>query len=154
MKKTWFITGASRGLGAEIAKAALQSGEQVVATGRSRSSLGDTLGSENERLLLLPLDVTDPNQAKAAVEHSISKFGTIDVLVNNAGFGLYGFFEETTLEDAHQQFDTNVFGVFNVTWAVLPVMRTAGKGRIFNVSSLGGLVGGQMAPFYCATKFA
>lgn len=154
MKKTWFITGASRGLGAEIAKAALEAGHQVVATGRNRSSLINILGPENERLLLLPLDVTESDQIKAAVENSISKFGTIDVLVNNAGYGLYGFFEETTVEDVQGQFDTNVFGVFNVTWAVLPVMHSAGKGRIFNISSVGGLIGGQMASVYCATKFA
>jgi len=82
------------------------------------------------------------------------KIGSIDVLVNNAGYGLYGFFEETTIKDAQEQFATNVFGVFNVTWAVLPLMRSARKGRIFNLSSLGGLIGGQMASFYCATKFA
>jgi len=76
------------------------------------------------------------------------------VLVNNAGYGFYGFFEETNIKDAHEQFATNVFGVFNVTWAVLPVMRSARKGRVFNLSSLGGLIGGQMASFYCATKFA
>ena len=152
--KTWFITGASRGLGAEIAKAALQAGDRVVATGRNRADLIEKLRPDNERLLSLALDVTDANQAKAAVEASISKFGSIDVLVNNAGYGLYGFFEETTIQDAQEQFGTNVYGVFNVTWAVLPLMRSARKGRIFNLSSLGGLIGGQMASFYCAAKFA
>src|SRR5262245_23045749 len=98
MQKTWFITGASRGLGAEIAKAALQAGDRIVATGRSRASLGETLGQDNERLLSLALDITEANQAKAAVEAAISKFGSIDVLVNNAGYGLYGFFEETTIK--------------------------------------------------------
>lgn len=152
--KTWFITGAGRGLGAEIVKAALQAGDRVVATGRSRPDLVEKLGPDNERFLSLALDVTDANQAKAAVEASVAKFGGIDVLVNNAGYGLYGFFEETTIQDAHDQFGTNVFGVFNVTWAVLPAMRSTRKGRIFNLSSLGGLLGGQMASFYCATKFA
>ena len=154
MQRTWLITGASRGLGAEIAKTALDAGDRVVATGRSRSSLVQTFGPDNERLLSLPLDVVDAQQAATAVESSLSRFGSIDVLVNNAGYGLYGFFEETTLEDAHEQFATNVFGVFNVTWAVLSVMRSARRGRIFNLSSLGGLIGGQMASFYCATKFA
>src|SRR5262245_23717265 len=125
MQKTWFITGAARGLGAEIAKAALRAGDRVVATGRSRASLDATLGPANERILLVELDVTDANQAKAAVKTSISRFGSIDLLVNNAGYGLYGFFEESTAQDAQEQFATNVFGVFNVTWAVLSAMRSA-----------------------------
>ena len=108
--RTWFITGASRGLGAEIAKAALQAGDQVVATGRSRASLSETLGTDNERLLSLALDVTDANLAKAAVETSISRFGSIDVLVNNAGYGLYGFFEETNIKDAHEHKVMKPFG--------------------------------------------
>ena len=154
MQKTWFITGASRGLGLEIARAALGAGDWVAATGRSRKSIIDELGEDNTRILPVTLDVSDANQAKDAVQNAISKFGNIDVLVNNAGYGLYGFFEETTLKDAHEQFATNVFGVFNVTWAILPVMRSALRGRIFNLSSLGGLIGGEMASFYCATKFA
>ena len=125
-----------------------------MATGRNRAGLTEKLGPDTERLISLELDVTDAKQAKVAAEASISKFGSIDVLLNNAGYGLYGFFEETTIQDAHDQFATNVFGVFNVTWAVLPVMRSARKGRIFNLSSLGGLLGGQMASFYCAAKFA
>lgn len=89
-----------------------------MATGRNRAGLDETLGPDNEGLLSLALDVTDANQAKAAVQGTISKFGNIDVLVNNAGYRLYGFFEETTIQDAQEQFDTNVFAVFHVTWAV------------------------------------
>jgi NAD(P)-dependent dehydrogenase (short-subunit alcohol dehydrogenase family) len=98
--------------------------------------------------------VTDAAHARSAVDAALSRFNGIDVLVNNAGYGLYGFFEESTIEDARGQFETNFFGVLNVTWAALPSMRAAGKGRIFNVSSLGGLVGGQMASLYCSAKFA
>jgi NAD(P)-dependent dehydrogenase (short-subunit alcohol dehydrogenase family) len=154
MKKTWFITGASRGFGAEIAKAALHSGDRVVATGRNRSALVDGLGPDGDQLMSIALDVTDAVQAQTAVRAAISRFGGIDVLVNNAGYGHMGFFEEMTMEDVDQQFATNLFGVFNVTWAVLPGMRAARKGRIFNISSLGGILGVQFGSLYCASKFA
>jgi NAD(P)-dependent dehydrogenase (short-subunit alcohol dehydrogenase family) len=154
MKKTWFITGASRGFGAEIAKAALHSGDRVVATARKRSALIDGLGPDGDQLMSVALDVTDAAQAQGAVRAAISRFGGIDVLVNNAGYGHMGFFEEMTMEDVDQQFATNLFGVFNVTWAVLPGMRAARKGRIFNISSLGGILGVQFGSLYCASKFA
>jgi NAD(P)-dependent dehydrogenase (short-subunit alcohol dehydrogenase family) len=154
MPKTWFITGATRGLGLEIAKAALRAGDRVVATGRKRIAVAERLGPDSESLLSAELDVTDASQAKAAVEIAMSRFSGIDVLVNNAGYGLLGFFEEITLNDAEAQFATNFFGALNVTRAVLPVMRSARKGRIFNVSSLGGLMGVQFGSLYCATKFA
>lgn len=152
--KTWFITGASRGLGAVMAKVALRAGHQVVATARRRTALIENLGHDSERLLSVDLDVTDARQARAAVDAAYARFRTIDVLVNNAGYGQYGFFEESTLEEARAQFETNLFGVFNVTWAALPQMRAARQGRIFNISSLGGLMGGPMASLYCAAKFA
>jgi NAD(P)-dependent dehydrogenase (short-subunit alcohol dehydrogenase family) len=154
MQKTWFITGASRGLGADIAKAALRAGDRVVATGRQREAVVAKLGADNEQLLSVALDVTDEAQVKAAVEAAVSRFGGIDVLVNNAGYGHLGLFEELTMADARAQFDTNLFGVFSVTWAALPVMRAARKGRIFNISSLGGLTGVPLVSLYCATKFA
>jgi NAD(P)-dependent dehydrogenase (short-subunit alcohol dehydrogenase family) len=154
MAKTWFITGATRGLGLEIAKAALRAGDRVVATGRKRTAVAEGLGPDGESLLSAELDVTDARQAKAAVEAAVSRFGGIDVLVNNAGYGLFGFFEEITPSDAQAQFATNFFGALNVTRPVLPVMRSARKGRIFNVSSLGGLLGVQFGSLYCATKFA
>jgi NAD(P)-dependent dehydrogenase (short-subunit alcohol dehydrogenase family) len=154
MAKTWFITGATRGLGLEIAKAALWAGDRVVATGRKRTAVAERLGPDGESLLAAELDVNDGSQAMAAVEAAVSRFGAIDVLVNNAGYGLLGFFEEITASDAQAQFATNFFGALNVTRAILPVMRSARKGRIFNVSSLGGLMGVQFGSLYCATKFA
>jgi NAD(P)-dependent dehydrogenase (short-subunit alcohol dehydrogenase family) len=154
MQKTWFVTGASRGFGAEIAKAAVRSGDRVVATARKRTALVDGLGPDSGQLMSVELDVTDASQARKAVDAAISRFGGIDILVNNAGYGHMGFFEEMTIEDVHQQFATNVFGVFNVTWAALPSMRAARKGRIFNISSLGGILGAQFGSLYCGSKFA
>jgi NAD(P)-dependent dehydrogenase (short-subunit alcohol dehydrogenase family) len=126
MQKTWFITGASRGLGALIARAAIQAGDRVIATGRKREDIVKSLGQDNDQLLGIALDVTDAAQANAAVQAAVSRFGGIDVLVNNAGYGHLGFFEENTIEDVQAQFATNLFGVFNVTWAgVMPAMRSS-----------------------------
>src|SRR5262249_52397466 len=108
MQKTWFITGASRGLGAEIVKAAVQAGDQVVAAARNPAAAGETLTSESQHILPVELDVTDAAQARAAVDAALARFGSIDVLVNNAGYGHYGFFEESTVEDARDQIATNV----------------------------------------------
>src|SRR5690242_14655425 len=112
MQKTWFVTGASRGFGAEIAKAAMRSGDRVVATARKLSALINGLGSDSNQLMSVELDVTNAAQARTAVDAATSRFGGIDVLVNNAGYGHMGFFEEMTMEDVHQQFATNLFGVF------------------------------------------
>ena len=112
------------------------------------------LGPDSGQLMSVQLDVTDAAQARKAVDAAISRFGGIDVLVNNAGYGHMGFFEEMTIEDVHQQFATNLFGVFNVTWAALPGMRAARKGRILNISSLGGILGVQFGSLYCGSKFA
>ena len=154
MSKTWFITGASRGLGVDIAKAALRAGDRVVATGRQRAHVADALGADNDRLLTLELDVARAPQAHTAVADAVARFGGIDVLVNNAGYGHLGYFEETTDEDVEAQFAANVFGLFNVTRAALPVMRAARGGRIFNLSSLAGVRGFELASLYCASKFA
>jgi NAD(P)-dependent dehydrogenase (short-subunit alcohol dehydrogenase family) len=154
MQKTWFITGAGRGLGAEIAKAALRAGDRVVAAGRQRAAVSDRLGPDSERLLSVELDVNNEAQAQAAVDAAVARFGTIAVLVNNAGYGQLGLFEETTVQDVQAQFGTNLFGVFSVTRAVLPVMRAARQGRIFNVSSLAGMRGVAFGSLYCASKFA
>lgn len=154
MQKTWFVTGASRGLGAEVVRAALRAGDQVVAAVRDRAAGTAAFGSESHHLALVQLDVTDAAQARVAVDAARSRFNSIDVLVNNAGYGSFGFFEESTLRDATDQIATNLLGVLNVTWAALPAMRAARKGRIFNLSSIAGFVGGQMASLYCATKFA
>ncbi len=154
MPKTWFITGASRGLGADIAKAALRAGERVVATGRDRNSVSSAVGPDSDTVLTLALDVTDAGQAQTAVDAAVARFGGIDVLVNNAGYGHLGLFEENTLQDAEAQFATNFFGALKVTWAALPAMRAARKGRIFNISSIAGVRGSEAGSLYCASKFA
>jgi NAD(P)-dependent dehydrogenase (short-subunit alcohol dehydrogenase family) len=154
MSKTWFITGATRGLGADVAAAALKAGDRVVATGRQRAAVGDKLGPDNDRLLALELDVSDAAQAKAAVAAALERFGAIDVLVNNAGYGHLGYFEETTPADIEAQYATNVFGLFNVTRAVLPAMRAARKGHVFNLSSVAGYRGIETGSLYCSSKFA
>jgi NAD(P)-dependent dehydrogenase (short-subunit alcohol dehydrogenase family) len=152
--KTWLITGAARGLGAAIAQAAVDAGDRVVVTGRRREALVETFGEDGDAVLSLALDVTDAAQIAAAVETAVARFGRIDVLVNNAGYGYLGLFEETRPQDARTQFDTNVFGLFEMTRAVLPVMRAQRSGHVFNVSSVGGMVGGASGSIYCASKFA
>jgi NAD(P)-dependent dehydrogenase (short-subunit alcohol dehydrogenase family) len=154
MQKTWFITGAGRGLGVQIAKAAMRAGDRVVATARKRASISESLGPDSDQLLSVALEVTAADQVQAAVDAAVSRFGTIDVLVNNAGYGHIGFFEETTNEDVQAQFAINLFGALNVIRAALPVMRSARKGRIFNISSIAGLRGTDFASLYCASKFA
>ena len=154
MNKTWFVTGAARGIGAEIVKAALNAGDKVVATGRDPKKIEQAFGAGRDRLLPLALDVTREEQAPAAVEAAIRHFGGIDVLVNNAGYGHLGVFEESTDDEIRRQFATNVFGLMAVTRAVLPGMRKQRGGRIFNISSIAGLKGGFGASLYCASKFA
>jgi NAD(P)-dependent dehydrogenase (short-subunit alcohol dehydrogenase family) len=152
-KRVWFITGASRGLGALIAKAALADGNAVIAAGRNVAAIAGRLG---DSLALLPvaLDVTNEAQAKTAVEAVVEKFGRIDVLVNNAGFGLLGAIEESSDADVRRMYDTNVFGLLNITRAVLPVMRSQRAGHIINMSSLGGYRSAAGFGAYCSTKFA
>jgi NAD(P)-dependent dehydrogenase (short-subunit alcohol dehydrogenase family) len=154
MQRTWFITGASRGLGTEIAKAALRAGDRVVAAARKRASILSALGPDSDQLLSVSLDVTDAARADAAVAAALSRFGSIDVLVNNAGYGHLGFFEETTSADVQAQFATNLWGVLSVTRAALPAMRAARKGRIFNISSIAGIRGAEFGSLYSASKFA
>ena len=154
MSRTWFITGASRGIGAEIAKAALASGDRVVATGRNRAQIEKTFAAEGDRVLAVALDVAKKGQAETAIEAAVARFGRIDILVNNAGYGSLGLFEENSAEDIERQFATNVFGLFDVTRAVLPVMRRQRAGHIFNLSSVGGLLAIPGGSIYCSTKFA
>ena len=154
MAKTWFVTGAARGIGAEIVKSALGAGDRVVATGRTPRNIEQTFVVESDRLLVLPLDVTKEDQVKAAVDAAITRFSTIDVLVNNAGYGQLGVFEETTPEQIRAQFETNVFGLIAVTRAVVPIMRRRRRGRVFNMSSVAGLRGIFGASAYNASKFA
>jgi NAD(P)-dependent dehydrogenase (short-subunit alcohol dehydrogenase family) len=152
--KVWFITGASRGIGAALAKAALNVGDNVVATGRDRTRVAEQLKAYGDRVLPLELDVSREEQAVAAVKAAVDRFGRIDVLVNNAGYGQLGLFEENSAKEIEEQFATNVFGLFHVTRAVLPTMREQRGGHIFNLSSIGGVVGFPAAAIYCSTKFA
>jgi NAD(P)-dependent dehydrogenase (short-subunit alcohol dehydrogenase family) len=152
-KRVWFITGASRGLGALIARAALADGNAVVAAGRNVAAIIERLG-ESHALLPVALDVTDEAQAKAAVAAALEKFGRIDVLVNNAGFGLLAAVEESSDADTRRMYDTNVFGLLNVTRAVLPVMRAQRSGHVINMSSIGGYRAGAGFGVYSSTKFA
>ena len=154
MIKTWFITGASRGIGAEIAKAALAAGDNVVATGRDLARLETLFGCYGERVLSVQLDVAQEGQAALAVEAALRRFGRIDVAVNNAGYGQLGPFEENDVKAVERQFATNVFGVFHVCRAVLPVMRGQRSGHIFNISSIAGVAGMGGAALYCSAKFA
>ena len=151
--QTWFITGASRGIGLELARAALAAGHRVAATSRRAGDVTAALGSHHS-LLALDLDVTQAPQITAAVAAAQARFGAIDVLVNNAGYGHLSLFEESNDADARAQFDTNVFGLFDVTRAVLPGMRARRSGHIINVSSVGGIIGAVSASLYCASKFA
>jgi len=151
--RTWFITGASRGFGALIAAEALASGDAVIATARDPDAVRAALG-DHDRLLALRLDVTDEDQARAAVAHGVERFGRIDVLLNNAGFGLLGAVEEATAADVERVFRTNVFGLLNITRAVLPHMRAQRAGHVINISSVGGYRSGPGFGVYCATKFA
>ena len=152
-KRVWFITGASRGLGALIAQAALAGGNAVVAAGRNVDAIAERLG-ESPALLPVALDVTSEAQAKAAVDAAVEKFGRIDVLVNNAGFGLLAAVEESSDADVRRMYDTNVFGLLNVTRAVLPVMRKQRSGHVVNMSSIGGYRAAAGFGVYSSTKFA
>ena len=154
ISKVWFITGANRGFGLEIARAALQEGDTVIATARDIERLTTILGLEASRLLLLKLDVTEQTTIRNAVDSALKKFGKIDILVNNAGYGQLGAFEEITSQEVEQQFDTNVFGLMNVTREVLPSMRKQKSGHIVNLSSAAGLKGGNRYSVYAASKFA
>jgi NAD(P)-dependent dehydrogenase (short-subunit alcohol dehydrogenase family) len=151
--RVWFITGASRGFGALIAEEALAAGDAVVAAARDPSSVTARLGS-HERLLATRLDVTDEAEAHQAAGLAVKKFGRIDVLVNNAGYGLLGAIEEASAKETEKLFGTNVFGLLGVTRAVLPHMRRQRSGHIINLSSVGGYTGYPGWGVYGATKFA
>jgi NAD(P)-dependent dehydrogenase (short-subunit alcohol dehydrogenase family) len=153
MTKTWLITGAGRGMGVEFARAALAAGHNVVATGRNPDTVRLAVG-EHENLLVTALDVTDAHSAEAAAAAAVDRFGGIDVLLNNAGSFLAGFFEELTTEQVRSQIETNLFGPMTVTRAVLPVMRKQRSGLVVSVSSAAGVSGGASASAYAASKFA
>jgi NAD(P)-dependent dehydrogenase (short-subunit alcohol dehydrogenase family) len=151
-KKVWLITGAGRGMGVDIAKAALAAGHKVVATGRDPERVAAAVGPSDD-LLTVKLDITDPADAKAAAEAAVERFGRIDVLVNNAGNFYAGFFEEMMPEDFRAQVETNLFGPMNVTRAVLPVMRAQRSGLVIAISSLAGIVGTPFGSAYSTSKF-
>jgi len=150
--KIWFITGAGRGMGVDITKAALKAGHKVVATGRNTESVAKSLG-ENENLLVVKLDVTKQADADAAVNAAVEKFGRIDVLVNNAANFIAGFFEELTQEEIGQQLQTSLIGPMIVTRAVLPNMRKQRSGHIISISSTAGLTSLEFCSAYSASKF-
>ncbi len=151
--RVWFITGASRGFGALITEQALKAGDAVVATARNPQTVTDRFGN-HPNLLAVALDVTNEAQANAAAEQAVKRFGKIDILLNNAGFGLLGAVEEATAAEIEKLYATNVFGLLKVTRAVLPHMRRQRSGHVINISSIGGYVSHPGWGVYCSTKFA
>ncbi|MBW8484045.1 SDR family NAD(P)-dependent oxidoreductase [Actinomadura parmotrematis] len=152
--RTWFVTGASRGLGRAFTEAALAAGDGVAGAARDVAPLADLAAAHPGRLLPLTLDVTDRAAVRAAVDEAVDHFGRLDVVVNNAGFLAMGMLEEFTEEEARAQFDTNVFGALWVTQAVLPHLRARRSGHILQISSIGALAGFAMTGLYSASKFA
>ena len=152
--KVWLITGAGRGLGVDITKSALKAGFKVIATGRNIEKVAEAIGVSSEDLFIVKLDVTDPQEIQAAVNSAVDKFGTVDVLVNNAGNFYAGFFEELSPRQIEQQIATNLYGPMNAARAVLPIMRNNRSGHIISLSSVAGLVGTEYTSAYNASKFA
>ncbi|TWB43545.1 NADP-dependent 3-hydroxy acid dehydrogenase YdfG [Rhizobium sp. ERR 922] len=151
--KTWLITGCSSGFGQRLALAAAQRGDRVIATARNVKTIGEMAEPFAGRMITLPLDVTDAAAAKAAVANAVETFGGFDVLVNNAGYGLFGAIEEGTPEEYRPMFEVNVFGLIETTRAALPVLRRSG-GTIVNMSSGAGIAGSGGGGYYNAAKFA
>jgi len=154
MTKNWFITGTSRGLGKEFARSALRRGDHVAASARDVTSLDDLAAEFGDTLLRLELDVTDRGAAFAAVEKARSAFGRLDVVVNNAGYGLFGAVEELSDQDLRDQFDVNLFGALHVTQAALPILRSQGAGHIIQISTIGGVAAFPYLGGYHASKWA
>jgi NAD(P)-dependent dehydrogenase (short-subunit alcohol dehydrogenase family) len=152
--KVWFITGTSRGFGREWAQAALERGDKVAATARNVSTLDDLVEKYGDAVLPLALDVTDREAAFAAVAQAHAAFGRLDVVINNAGYGHFGFIEEATEQEARAQIETNVFGALWVTQAALPFLREQGSGHILQVSSIGGITAFPGLGLYHASKWA
>jgi NAD(P)-dependent dehydrogenase (short-subunit alcohol dehydrogenase family) len=153
-QKVWFITGASRGFGLEIARTVLTAGDQVVATVRTQPAQLATTLDNHPNLYVVQMDVTQEDQVQAAVKQGIARFGRLDVLVNNAGYGMVTAIEEATDAEVRQQYDTNVFGLLNVTRAVLPYLRQQKSGHLINISSLFGYDAIPGWGLYGSTKFA
>jgi NAD(P)-dependent dehydrogenase (short-subunit alcohol dehydrogenase family) len=154
-QKVWFVTGASKGLGLSLVKTLLQEGYKVAATSRKLSDLTQEIGSASETFLPLQVDLVNEQSVANAIAETIEKLGTIDVVVNNAGYGQLGTLEELSDAEARQNFDVNVFGSLNVIRSVMPHFRNQKSGQIFNISSVGGFTGNFPGwGIYCATKFA
>lgn len=154
MAKTIFITGASRGFGKIWTEAFLKRGDKVIATARNTETLNDLVQQYGDAILPIQLDVNDRAADFAAIKKAKDHFGTIDVLINNAGYGLFGTIEETSEQEAREQIETNVFGLLWLTQAALPIMREQGHGHIIQVSSVLGLVAMPVLGLYNASKFA
>ncbi len=155
MSKIWFITGANSGIGAGIVKAVLESGDSVVAAGRSIDKLRAAFADvDSDRLALVQLDVTNRAQADTAIAEAVARFGRLDVVVNNAGIAILGYFEALSASDFERQLAPNLYGVVNVLHAALPVMRKQRSGHIINISSMAGATGGKQGSAYSASKFA
>ncbi len=152
-QKVWFITGANKGIGAAIVKEALSQGYSVVAAARKKEEAEQNLGAHSN-LLIVPLDINNDQQVDNAVKATVEKFGRIDVLINNAGYGLLGYFEEMSEESIRRQFETNVFGTMKITRAILPIMREQGNGFVVTVSSTSGIKAVTGGSVYSASKFA
>lgn len=153
-EKVWFITGTSRGFGREWAIAALERGDKVAATARNTASLDDLLAKYGDALLPIELDVTDRDADFAAVKQAHDHFGRLDIVVNNAGYGQFGFVEELSEQDARDQIETNVFGALWVTQAALPYLREQRSGHVIQVSSIGGITAFPLVGMYHASKWA
>ncbi|WP_430645507.1 SDR family oxidoreductase [Agromyces sp. GXS1127] len=154
MTKTWFITGAGRGFGKQFASAALQRGDKVAATARNLDALQDLVDVYGDAVLPLQLDVTDRAGVDAAVATAVAQFGRLDVVVNNAGYGLFGAVEEISDQELRDQLEVNLFGVLHVTQAVLPTLRAQGAGHIFQISTIGGIGAFPNLGGYHASKWA
>jgi NAD(P)-dependent dehydrogenase (short-subunit alcohol dehydrogenase family) len=153
-KRTWFITGTSRGFGREWAKAALERGDRVAGTARDPSALDDLAGEHGDALLPMALDVTDRERVFATIRAAHKHFGQLDIVVNNAGYGQYGMVEELSERDARDQIETNLFGALWVTQAALPFLRAQGGGHLLQVSSIGGITSFLGFGVYHASKWA
>src|SRR5688572_14506121 len=154
-KKTWFVTGASKGLGLSLVKQLLSQGYQVAATSRSLNDLNKAVGENNPDFLPLTVDLKTEASVEKAVNAAVDRFGKIDVVVNNAGYGQAGSLEELSDRESRDNFDINVFGVLNVIRSVMPHLRKQGFGHILNISSIAGFTAGFPGfGIYCATKFA
>src|SRR6266702_3380316 len=154
MSEVWFITGASKGFGREFVLAALERGDKVAATARNTDTLSDLVEQYGDAVLPVELDVTNRDQVFAAVKSAHETFGRIDVVINNAGYGLFGTVEEITEQQLRDQLETNLFGVFHVTQAVLPILREQRAGHIIQISTMGGIVAFPTLGAYHASKWA